>query len=104
NSSAYTAGSVIFSDGTKLTQDNTNFFWDDTNNRLGIGLNNPGSKLDVYSLSTITSGQIAGFSTYNEANPSGASSGSYFNYIASGVTTGNAQNFTNALYGLSTEV
>ena len=37
NSSAYTAGSVIFSDGTKLTQDNTNFFWDDSNNQLEIG-------------------------------------------------------------------
>ena len=31
------AGSVIFSDGTKLTQDNTNLFWDDSNNQLEIG-------------------------------------------------------------------
>ena len=30
NSTAYTAGSIIFSDGTKLTQDNANFFWHDT--------------------------------------------------------------------------
>lgn len=37
NSTAYTAGSVIFSDGTKLTQDNTNFFWNDTDNILRIG-------------------------------------------------------------------
>lgn len=36
---APTAGSVLFA-GTSgiLSQDNTNFFWDDTNNRLGIGL------------------------------------------------------------------
>lgn len=32
-----TSGSVVFSNGTTLAQDNANFFWDDTNNRLGIG-------------------------------------------------------------------
>jgi trimeric autotransporter adhesin len=37
NSSAYTAGSIIYSDGTKLTQDNANFFWNDTNQSIGIG-------------------------------------------------------------------
>lgn len=41
NTSAYTAGSVIFSNGTSLTQDNSNFFWDDGNNRLGIGIATP---------------------------------------------------------------
>jgi hypothetical protein len=37
-----TAGSVLFA-GTSgvLQQDNANFFWDDTNNRLGIGTNVP---------------------------------------------------------------
>lgn len=34
---SFTSGSVIFSNGTTLVQDNANFFWDDTNNRLGIG-------------------------------------------------------------------
>lgn len=33
----FTAGSVVFSNGTSLIQDNTNLYWDDTNNRLGIG-------------------------------------------------------------------
>ena len=47
NSTAYTAGSVIFSDGTSLTQDNANLFWDNTNNRLGIGTNAPANPLDV---------------------------------------------------------
>ena len=45
-----TAGSVLFA-GTSgvLQQDNTNFFWDDTNNILGIGTNTPKtySKLTV---------------------------------------------------------
>ena len=37
----FTAGSVIFSNGTILTEDNANLFWDDTNNRLGIGTATP---------------------------------------------------------------
>lgn len=46
---AFTAGSVIFSNGTTLTQDNPNFFWDDTNNKLGIGISTPINKCDVIS-------------------------------------------------------
>jgi len=34
-----TSGSVLFSNGTTIAQDNANFFWDDTNNRLGVGTN-----------------------------------------------------------------
>src|SRR5277367_5293822 len=34
----FTAGSVIFSNGTTLAQDNSNFYWDDTNHALGIGI------------------------------------------------------------------
>ena len=33
-----TSGSVLFADSsTQLAQDNSNLFWDDSNNRLGIG-------------------------------------------------------------------
>lgn len=45
--SSYTAGSVVFSDGVNLAQNNTNLFWDNANGRLGIGTNTPTSKLDV---------------------------------------------------------
>ena len=45
--SSYTAGSVLFSDGTNLSQNNANLFWDNTNGRLGIGTNNPTSKLNI---------------------------------------------------------
>jgi len=34
-----TTGSVLFSNGTTIAQDNSNFFWDDTNNRLGVRVN-----------------------------------------------------------------
>ena len=40
-------GSVQFSDGTALSSDATNFFWDDTNNRLGIGINTPSHPLHI---------------------------------------------------------
>lgn len=43
-----TAGSVLFAGtGGILQQDNSNLFWDDTNNRLGIGDTSPDFTLDV---------------------------------------------------------
>ena len=44
---ALTSGSVLFSNGTTIAQDNANLFWDDTNNRLGIGTATPANTLDV---------------------------------------------------------
>src|SRR3990167_3989719 len=44
----FTAGSVLFVDSdTQIAQDNANLFWDDSNNRLGIGTTAPAVKLDV---------------------------------------------------------
>lgn len=43
----FTAGSVLFDDGTRFVQDNANFFFDDTNNKLGIGTVTPGTALAV---------------------------------------------------------
>jgi len=43
----FTNGSVIFSNGTTLAQDNANFFWDNINKRLGLGTATPTKKLDV---------------------------------------------------------
>lgn len=48
-STTNTAGSVLFSDGTALQQDNAQFFWDDTNHRLGIGTAVPTSSLTIAS-------------------------------------------------------
>jgi len=47
STSAYTSGSVIFSDGTKLAEDNTGLYYDGTNNRLGINKTSPTQTLDV---------------------------------------------------------
>lgn len=46
-STPLTSGSVLFSDGTTIAQDNANLFWDNTNNRLGIGTATPANTLDV---------------------------------------------------------
>jgi hypothetical protein len=43
-----TAGSVVFAGASgAYSQDNANFFWDDTNNRLGIGTATPSFRLQV---------------------------------------------------------
>jgi hypothetical protein len=48
-----TSGSVTFAGtGGLISQDNTNLFWDDTNNRLGINTNTPGNSLDVHTAGT----------------------------------------------------
>ena len=51
---ALTSGSVLFSNGTTIAQDNANFFWDDANNRLGIGTATPTTPLDVSGIGKLT--------------------------------------------------
>jgi hypothetical protein len=41
------SGAIQFSNGSAFASDATNLFWDDTNNRLGIGTNVPTQALDV---------------------------------------------------------
>jgi hypothetical protein len=48
--SGFEPGSVIFTGASGvLAQDNANFFWDDGNNRLGLGVNTPDNTLEVLS-------------------------------------------------------
>lgn len=48
--SGFTLGSVLFvSTGGLLAQDNTNFFWDNTNKRIGLGTVTPNAKLEINS-------------------------------------------------------
>lgn len=50
-----TDGSVLFIGlGSTLAQDNANFFWDDTNNFLGLGTNTPSTTLHVVGDAIIT--------------------------------------------------
>jgi hypothetical protein len=41
------SGAIQFTNGSAFASDATNFFWDDTNNRLGVGLNNPSARVDI---------------------------------------------------------
>jgi hypothetical protein len=63
---ALTSGSVLFSNGTTIAQDNANLFWDDTNNRLGIGATSPQARLDVRAQGALST-DIA-FRVRNSAN------------------------------------
>ncbi|MEI9966629.1 MAG: hypothetical protein WDN67_03255 [Candidatus Moraniibacteriota bacterium] len=51
-STAFTTGSIVFAGASGVyTQDNANFFWNDSTNRLGIGTATPGSQVDIYGTS-----------------------------------------------------
>ena len=50
-----TLGSVLFSNGTTIAQDNNNLYWDNTNKRLGIGTNTPVSS-SILDLNSTTKG------------------------------------------------
>ncbi len=64
-----TQGSIGFADGTgKIAQDNLNFFYDDTNNRLGIGTATPGTLLQVAGLTTIGISTILADSIFINGN------------------------------------
>jgi trimeric autotransporter adhesin len=41
------AGAIQFSNGSAFASDASNLFWDDTNNRLGVGLNNPSATTHI---------------------------------------------------------
>lgn len=60
---SYTAGSIPYSNGTILTQDNANLFWDGTNHRLGIGTVTPSISVHASqgSVAATTTGGTVGF-------------------------------------------
>lgn len=61
---ALTQGSIGFIGASgALTQDNSNFFWDNTNKRLGINTNAPTTAIDVFGSGII--GRLNGTSTNN---------------------------------------
>lgn len=97
----FTAGSWLFaaSDGT-VTQNNSNFFVDNSNIRVGIGTNAPGSELEIYkSFNGITS-----FAVNNPTN--GTAARSVFSISSVGTTGSNgisvqafSKNYTSPAWG-----
>lgn len=63
--SSLISGSVLFSNGINISQDNSNLFWDDSNNRLGIATSSPTVPLDVSGTARATSLVSTSDSTIN---------------------------------------
>jgi hypothetical protein len=110
------SGAIQFSNGSAFASDASNLFWDDTNNRLGVGTNAPTSKVFIQGTEVQTSGThltiqgtgTGGFSfadsyatSYYSMYPSGvlAANRTYANYIINSSASGNdtAFNSTSAL-------
>ena len=66
-----TSGSVFFSNGAGLDENNSQFYWDNTNTRLGIGTDNPAVELHV------ALGQVRAVSFAGEQASSSASTPTY---------------------------
>jgi len=66
-----TSGSILFSNGTTIAQDNANLFWDNTNDRVGISTTTPLTKLHIADSSTATTRGI--LVHQHGANTSGSS-------------------------------
>ena len=60
------AGAIQFSNGSAFASDATNLFWDDTNNRLGVGTNAPSGSLEI--VDDNTNQTILGVKTSQSAN------------------------------------
>jgi hypothetical protein len=58
-----TVGRVLFEGTGNVLQESANFFWDNTNGRLGIGTTTPTQKLEVNGAVKTTSVQASGIST-----------------------------------------
>jgi hypothetical protein len=81
SSTALTQGSVVFAGAAGVfSQDNANFFWDDTNNRLGIGTTSPAEKLHIQ-VNTGASGLESGTTLTNGVDAN------LFNYVTGTAAT-----------------
>jgi hypothetical protein len=78
---AFTAGSVVFGGASGVySQDNANFFWDDANNRLGIGTATPAEKIHIQ-VNTGASGLESGTTLTNGVDAN------LFNYVTGTAAT-----------------
>ena len=66
---SFSSGSTLFA-GTsgQISQNNSQFFWDNVNNRLGVGTNAPSSKLHIVGGTTNGAAIITGGASGNDVN------------------------------------
>lgn len=110
SSGVLTGGSVIFANASGvLVQDNPNLFFDDLNNRLGIGTNTPSAQLNVIGLTNIGNataigqrqlrvGQGTSFMDFGEFTAGFSSI-----WMLSGTPSGSNFTFRNDTNGVGTE-
>jgi hypothetical protein len=78
----FTPGSVLFATTSgNIIEDNANFFWDDTNNRLGIGTSSPSARLELVGTSSAVLNLL---SLHNTAGTGGVGTGITFRAGSSG--------------------
>ena len=106
------AGAIQFSNGSAFASDASNLFWDDTNDRLGIGLNNPtatghfkgsGSTSATTSLLVQNSGGTAAFQIKDDMQVSLPSTASN-NTLAIGGQVGTQKNGVGVGYSSGSSV
>ncbi len=103
----FTQGSVAFAgSGGTLTQDNPNFFWDNTNDRLGIGTTTPGSPLSIAKtgISSLTALNLANNQggsgdTISIAMSNGGGTGGLIGYERQAAASGDFTFYTSATFG-----
>jgi hypothetical protein len=66
-----TNGSVLFSNGATIAQNNAQLFWDNTNNRLGVGVTNPYTKFQVQGIAATASINTTPISSLTRISTSG---------------------------------
>jgi hypothetical protein len=80
----FTPGSIVFSGASGFySQDNANFFWDNTNKNLGIGINTPSNMLTVgtYNSATSASGFKQSLFSTDNMQLSQLEGGAYFGRV-----------------------
>lgn len=82
-----TSGSVLFSNGTTIAQNNANLFWDNTNSRLGIGTATPATTLQIAGTVTLRAILPELDNTYNIGSATFRYNNIYARAILSGAST-----------------